>query len=974
MSETLEHPPVEKRAAAKPDAIEAPVEGAETASAARGNLVGAADLTDKNSSDLVRSLRPAAVSSEFPSIDLRMSGGERGPEPAGSDKQKPAPAEMEGPPRPGLPTPGITRDAQGRVTGVTYPDGDKREFGYDAKGNLNSVQQPNGDTFVLKNGRWQLDPERSREARRLNGSGGMSTSGSPFDRSMSSSSNSSSSEAPFRNPKVAADGTFTFDRIEGGKTQINPDGTSETKTKEGAVIKSDTKPDGIPRVASIQYPNGDRREFTYNNDGNLSTFTENGRLYGVMNDKVFGPDGTPTGQTRPRVYDDGRFSVRDKEGRTIVTDTDGSKVTTNRDLSVISQRPDGKVTSVEDPQHKVTNFSYDKEGNLRSVTDPTGKKFDAVVDAHGKVTDTFRARNGDLRKHLEVKPDGTVSYEDKQGKLHSDFVTGRSSVTSMTRDQITDAARLAHTETGRPDADNSGLRKATEKMTPADLVALDARHKELFGQSLTDVMKVQASDPTKRDASTAVLGRLAESQLRTTVAQQFSNPTEFERANKAITEFGERAKEQGMKPDEIIGAHLQAAEALRTHTDDKGKALSPKESVAQLEKTLLDRAPTIEHVSGRYGVASEEITRPDGTKARQFYVPGENGDKIPVLQTTETNPAKIDDQLRAWRDQKAREMETNYGVELSRDGDRERLLGKDVGLRAPRIDELLALDKGLQNSVPSAGPRTPPIKVQFPTEPTNPGADAYVLGGDRVVFEPMMGRTFRGMQDTVLHEWGHVGQFKMETANKAYYDKAAADMGFRRVTTASGAVQLQMRDKDGNYWAQNPANYEQPFGGAWTRVDDQGRTLKADGTLATGFNDLTAAIRSNNEMREAAAVRPGSTYFKNEKEMGAEALTYFRADGRSRAELLSMSPDMYRIAKEWDQKEIDMDPRFGTNPDGSSKFIRSPEGTIVPATQEERQRVAKYEEEVRKSPQAQSGLPEITFKNHVPGMPCPHCR
>lgn len=87
---------------------------------------------------------------------------------------------------------------------------------------------------------------------------------------------------------------------------------------------------------------------------------------------------------------------------------------------------------------------------------------------------------------------------------------------------------------------------------------------------------------------------------------------------------------------------------------------------------------------------------------RKFYVEGENGTKLPVLETTGDNPREIERKLQEWRDLKMKEIEHRYNVQFSREGQTEvNRDGKKFDLRSPKINELLALEEGLRRSQPS---------------------------------------------------------------------------------------------------------------------------------------------------------------------------------------------------------------------------------------------------------------------------------
>lgn len=164
------------------------------------------------------------------------------------------------------------------------------------------------------------------------------------------------------------------------------------------------------------------------------------------------------------------------------------------------------------------------------------------------------------------------------------------------------------------------------------------------------------------------------------------------------------------------------------------------------------------------------VQQPDGTTVRKYYVEGENGAKLPVLDSTSDDPKEVERQLKEWQNAKMKELEEKYNVQFSRDGQKDNPLGKEVNLRSPRINELLALEEGLRKSEPSTTtPNGKPILVQFAVEPTS-SASAYVFprpdGQQRILFEPIP-RQFGSLKGTILHEWAHNAEHNMETRDKA---------------------------------------------------------------------------------------------------------------------------------------------------------------------------------------------------------------
>lgn len=990
-------------------------------------LLLATDLADRNNAEFFKPAGNKLVFTDLPGVYFSLPGEKAVTQNTPTDAA-PEVRQLRDAHASGIdstdPQTSLKRDSQGRVIEITYPNGKSRQFGYDENGQLNRVVQPNGQVYELKNGKWQMEsgkpglggqggsdgsatqvglpsqrvdggtqPETGNKgagdkgdkgaahngtgAQREPGeNGGRSTDSPPgsTDNPPVSTDNPSSggaslfgNELNFKNPKVEADGTFTFEQNDGSKTTIRPDGTRETVFKDGAVAQADAN----DRVLQIKYANGDKREFYYDNQGKLIGIEENRKKFLIVIDGEILEDGKPTGAKHPFVSPDGAYSVTDKNGNFTTTYPDRTQVLSKPDGSFLHKDANGNVTAIGYPNNTHRTFTYDDRGRLTSMTDPDGKKyeFNATFDLFGIRFGSFKAADGSTRNDVKVGPDGTVTYQDQDGKIHSDFTSGNSTQTTMTAAELRATAFSLH-ESNWFFTDNSTIKDTLDKMTPADRVALDEQYKEMYGQSLTEKLRGQMWNPLKRESIQAALDDLTEAHLRTTALKTFSKPEQLQRANKLIDDFRDRARQQGVPLDDMVRAQEAALKDLEKGTQgSEGK-------LKELERILGQTAPSFETLNTKYGVKFEAVTRPDGTNVKQYYVEGDKGQKLPILETSSDNPREVEAKLKEWRDTKIKELEQKHGIELSRDGQKDNPRGKEVDLRAPRINELVALEAGLNLSYPSTGQRQgKPILVQFAVQPTST-ADAYVNarldGQTRVLFEPMT-RDFNGLRETILHEWAHVGERNMRDRNPAAVDKFFADMGYRKVQTEAGADQWQLRDKNGNYWTLGSG--EDAYG-TWTRVDEKGRPLKADGTLASDWKDPAAATRGTSEMRDNAAITPTTRYFPNPKEMGAEATRYFRNGEAGRSELYVNDPALYRAAKEFDQKELDADPRYGVNPDGSSKFIRLPDGNIVLNNEANRKIVSDYEltleplrkQQQQRTQQDQKQIEEILKKMKQEGL------
>lgn len=376
---------------------------------------------------------------------------------------------------------------------------------------------------------------------------------------------------------------------------------------------------------------------------------------------------------------------------------------------------------------------------------------------------------------------------------------------------------------------------------------------------------------------------------------------------------------------EIFGESTRAVDVL-------GYGTWRPDAMLGLESTHTNLSPADQSIATKYGVKFDEEQQPDGTEVRKYYVAGADGNKLPVLDINSENPIEVERRLKEWRDTKATEVEKKYNVEFSEDGQKDTpRKKKEVDLRAPRIDELLALEDGLRRSESSAVPvNNKPVLVQFAVQPTSDWLAYKLPKGDqqRILFEPVA-RTFEKLRETVLHEWGHMAEDSLSKRNAVSLELFYTEMGYRQVKAkdenGKEYGQWQMEGKDGDYYTQGPGQH--PFGN-WTRVDDQGRPLKKDGTVAVGWDDKEVDKRSNYNMMSHAAVRPATDYFDTPWEGGAEALSFFRGDAERRANLYMKSPELYEATKQFDQADLDNDPRFGRNADNTSKYIRLPDGTI----------------------------------------------
>ncbi len=903
------------------------------------------DLADRFNTELLKTLKLSSAP-ELPDVFFVGNGTDKtgttaGTQPPETHKDVAVPATRAGNDSPADVSPGVKVDDKGRVQAVDYPNGTRREFGYDEKtGALNRIVQPDGQVYKLNaDGKWEIEQKAAGFAAAGAGAGGgagtLDFVGPPMPgQPYPNYDQFRGAPAPldFTNPKISPNGVFSWESLDGkAETSVLLLGSTVLR-KDGATVLSDDR----GRVSLIQYASGDQIAFSHNVDGQIDYFSRGGKVYRVRDSEIFGTDGQATGDKFPFANPDGTFSVTDAHGNMRVTKLDGTSSTSMSDGGMVERDAKDRITQVLSADGKVRKFGYDDQGRLNSITDQDGKeyKFDAFIDLFGARFGSFEAADGTKLQDPRLKPDGTFVYETKDGKIHTDFTSGRSTETTMTVDQLRSTAAQLETFNW-VFTSNSGIKERLDKMTVADRVALDETYKSVYGVSLTDKLQGQLWNPLKREASTAALDDLAEAHLRTKFAHDFSGTQRLTEANQALTDFRDRAKKQGLTPEQVIAAQQEAVKEM-----DLGATEGQRQR--GLERALTNAAPTSDSLNERYKVKYDEETRADGTTVRHYYVDGEKGEKAKILDTTSDDPKEIERQLIEWQTNKMKELESKFNVQFSHDGERESASGKTVDLRAPNIAELVALEGGLQQSQPST--RTSngrPIMVQFALQPVTT-ADAWVMprpdGQDRILFEPVDRMGAWGLKRTILHEWGHNAQNLMEKADPAALEKHYQEIGYRKV---DGHWYLE--GKDGNLYIQGPGRVPS---GIWTRVNEKGEPLRPDGSPARGFDDPRAASFTNEEMREQSKVKPMTSYFPQPNERSADAVWHFRGDKDSRSSLYLNDLVLYNSTKAFDQKTIDTDPRYGTNPDGTSRYIRMPDGAIEPNTEANRKTVDDFEKQI----------------------------
>lgn len=298
--------------------------------------------------------------------------------------------------------------------------------------------------------------------------------------------------------------------------------------------------------------------------------------------------------------------------------------------------------------------------------------------------------------------------------------------------------------------------------------------------------------------------------------------------------------------------------------------------------------------------------------------------------------------------QQIQQIEECYRVSLSRDGQARTIYGEREYLRTPTISELNALRDALEKSEPDTHhvENDAPLQIDFLSTPSiygNAVLASYTDDGDKrpdgkgIVIAPNARPTYDLMHAILMHEFSH---HAVSNAQKRGLlpNQLLGSLGWKQL------------NREGDIWALEAKDGQLYFrlDGRWARIDQQGETLDADGQVTT--DERKRSTISNDEMMELAKVRQVSKYFDRAGEAVAETLTLLRTSAADRAFLLQHNRAVYDAAKTFDQQEIDN--VFGTNDDGTHRFIRMQDGHLTPYSAENQSAVDQWEQDAAATPAA----------------------
>lgn len=195
-----------------------------------------------------------------------------------------------------------------------------------------------------------------------------------------------------------------------------------------------------------------------------------------------------------------------------------------------------------------------------------------------------------------------------------------------------------------------------------------------------------------------------------------------------------------------------------------------------------------------------------------------------------------------------------------------------------------------------------------------------------VQMENRLRNRFKSMEEVIVHELAH-----NSAANDGWNELQAGQLQTpaEQIAERLGWKPKDPEDQNGWYLEGKDGflyKLTRQIDGKWVRYDQDGKPVNAAGHRVP---DAGQAVHLDSaHMRDVARITPPSSYFDNPSEEFAETLTRFRLRADTRQKLAKDHPDLYDLAKQYDQQEIDR--AYGVDENGQPKFVRTDDGSVVP--------------------------------------------
>lgn len=294
-------------------------------------------------------------------------------------------------------------------------------------------------------------------------------------------------------------------------------------------------------------------------------------------------------------------------------------------------------------------------------------------------------------------------------------------------------------------------------------------------------------------------------------------------------------------------------------------------------------------------------------------------------------------------------LEKNWGVTIAGSGERLNAADKRCNLkecrpaegfscRQPHNYELQETLYTLQKLFPAGSnlKKKLNIKLYFLNNAPSPGclaewqADSHQRA--RILISSEYRQSQVPLRQVLIHELGHHSchQLGMNPTHPQRWS-ILNELGWVYKPNCSwdGASWLLKSKEEDNVYFRH-----QPDKDVWIQCNEKGAATKLPApALPRGY--FYRHVTSE-RMRELATCPPVSNYFINPAEMVAEALAYFRHSKIHRSQLLQKSPQLYKIAKQLDQEELDL--LYGVN-----AMTRLPDGSLIANSRDSHQNIIAFE-------------------------------
>ncbi|HEY9788479.1 MAG TPA: hypothetical protein V6D17_24025 [Candidatus Obscuribacterales bacterium] len=394
-------------------------------------------------------------------------------------------------------------------------------------------------------------------------------------------------------------------------------------------------------------------------------------------------------------------------------------------------------------------------------------------------------------------------------------------------------------------------------------------------------------------------------------------------------------------------------------SDDKARPGEKSEALKRLEE--------------KYGVD----VRTNGNRY-EYYAKVDGKDKLMFVSDASGEGLRQSDrQLKEMVEKRTKELEDKYKIKIMKEGERtvpeERFdekanrmrFGDKIPARSPKLGELEELAKALEKSQPSnlTGDPKNPMKVAFLSKPLSKDDPAAAFfdphrrmmmispNHEKILSEAHRhngkgccggksedGGPRKSLSEVLVHEFAHNAQSNTGVEKNGHMSaKLMDELGYaERYDKEQRRTVYDAKAKDGYQYSIGPGKDGEK---AWFRRDKDGNYITSNGEKTS--DPRKAQQLNNEEMREKMLVKPTTPYFDHPAETMAEALTDLRLGEESRGRIARNNPSIYEVAKKYDQQEIDK--FYGKKSDGSSKFVRLPDGRIAENSAASRKKIADFE-------------------------------